>query len=51
LKGSKVSIPALGLKMPDANKLTPADPSDLAAALAFRLRYQGRKRVNFSQQI
>ncbi len=25
--------------------LTPADPNDLAAALAFALRYSGRKRV------
>jgi hypothetical protein len=32
--------------MPDVDKLTPADPSDLAAALAFALRYQGRKRVH-----
>ena len=26
--------------VPDPDKLTPADPSDLAAALAFSLRYQ-----------
>ena len=32
--------------MPDANKLTPADPSDLADALAFALRFAGRKRVH-----
>ena len=31
--------------MPD-DKLTPADPDDLAAALAFALRYAGRKRVH-----
>ncbi len=31
--------------MPD-DKLTPADPEDLAAALAFALRYAGRKRVH-----
>jgi hypothetical protein len=37
--------------MPDADKLTPADPSDLAAALAFALRYQGRKRVHNSDEI
>ncbi len=30
--------------MPDADKLAPADPSDLAAALGYALRYQGRKR-------
>jgi hypothetical protein len=37
--------------MPDANKLTPADPADLAAALAFALRYQGRKRVHNADEI
>ena len=33
------------------DKLTPADPSDLAAALAFALRYQGRKRVHNADEI
>ncbi len=37
--------------MPDADKLTPADPSDLAAALAFALRYKGRKRVHNADEI
>ena len=37
--------------MPDAEKLTPADPSDLADALAFALRYQGRKRVHNADEI
>jgi len=32
--------------MPDADKLTPADPPGLAPALAYGLRYQGRKRVH-----
>jgi hypothetical protein len=33
--------------MPDADeKLTPADPADLADAIAFALRYSGRKRVH-----
>ena len=32
--------------MPDADRLTPADPKDLADALAFALRYSGRKRVH-----
>ena len=33
--------------MPEASEpLTRADPTDLAAALAFALRYQGRKRVH-----
>jgi hypothetical protein len=37
--------------MPDAEKLTPADPSDLADALAFALRFQGRKRVHNADEI
>jgi hypothetical protein len=38
--------------MPDTpEKLTPADPSDLAAALAFALRYQGRKRVHNADEL
>ena len=30
----------------DDQKLTPADPRDLADAIAFALRYRGRKRVH-----
>ena len=30
--------------MPDDEKLTPADPRDLADATAFSLRFEGRKR-------
>jgi hypothetical protein len=31
--------------MPDADeRLTPADPADLAASLAFALKFEGRKR-------
>ena len=37
--------------MPDVDNLMPADPSDLAAALAFALRYQGRKRVHNADEI
>jgi hypothetical protein len=37
--------------MPDADKLTPADSSDVADALAFALRFQGRKRVHDADQI
>jgi hypothetical protein len=38
--------------MPDpADKLTPADPAELAQALAFALRYQGRKRVHNADEI
>jgi hypothetical protein len=32
--------------MSDADKLTPADPRDLADAVAFALRFDGRKRVH-----
>ena len=38
--------------MPDApQRLTPADPRDLADALAFALRFQGRKRVHNADEI
>jgi hypothetical protein len=33
------------------DKLTPADPAELAAALAFALRFQGRKRVHNADEI
>ncbi len=34
-----------------ADKLTPAEPSDLADALAYALRFQGRKRVHNADEI
>ena len=34
-----------------ADKLTPADSSDVADALAFALRFQGRKRVHNADEI
>ncbi|HZZ60368.1 MAG TPA: hypothetical protein VFE63_04230 [Roseiarcus sp.] len=37
--------------MADADKLTPGDPSDLAAARAYALRYQGRKRIHNADEI
>ncbi len=37
--------------MPEADDLTPADPSDLASALAFALRFQGHKRVRNADEI
>ena len=37
--------------MPDADKLTNADLSDLAAAFTFALRYQGRKRVRNADEL
>jgi hypothetical protein len=33
-------------RMPDADRLTPATSEDLADALAFALRYSGRKRTH-----
>jgi hypothetical protein len=32
--------------MPDDDKLSPADPQDLADAIAFALNFNGRKRVH-----
>jgi hypothetical protein len=42
------SLRRAGLRcpMPDDDKLTPADPHDLAEAIAFALRYRGKKRVH-----
>ena len=37
--------------MSDADNLTPADPADLADALAFALRFAGRKRVHNADEI
>jgi hypothetical protein len=37
--------------MSDADRLTPAKPEDIADALAFALRYSGRKRVHDSAEI
>jgi hypothetical protein len=37
--------------VPDADKLTPATADDVANALAFALRYQGRKRVHNADEI
>lgn len=37
--------------MLDANKLTPASPEDLAAALAFALRFAGRKRIHNADEL
>jgi hypothetical protein len=37
--------------MPDADKLTPASPEDIAAALAFALRFAGRKRIHDADEI
>ncbi len=34
-----------------SERLTTADPADLAAAIAFALRYQGRKRVHNADEI
>jgi hypothetical protein len=37
--------------MPDAEKLHLANPQDLASALAFALRFEGRKRVHNANEI
>ena len=37
--------------MSDADKLIPADPADLAGALAFALRFEGRKRTHNADEI
>ena len=37
--------------MADHDRLTPADPADLAGALACALRYQGSKRVHNADEI
>jgi hypothetical protein len=34
----------------DADKLTPADPHDLADAVAFALRFDGRRRVHSADE-
>src|SRR5271154_3678843 len=39
-----------GMRDP-VEKLTPADPGDLADALAFALRFQGRKRVHNADEL
>src|SRR5208283_546197 len=52
IRSCPVSSAALPFSMLDASEpLTPADPADLAAALAFALRYQGRKRVHNADEI
>ncbi len=37
--------------MPDRDALTLADPSDLASALAYALRFQGRRRIHDADEI
>ncbi len=37
--------------MPDADTLTPADPSALASTLAYALRFDGRNRVHNADEI
>ncbi|HXZ17370.1 MAG TPA: hypothetical protein VEH77_15660 [Roseiarcus sp.] len=37
--------------MPDTSQLTPADLSDVADALAFALRFEGRKRTQNADEI
>jgi hypothetical protein len=37
--------------MPDTSEHRPASPDDVANALAFALRYEGRKRVNHADEM
>jgi hypothetical protein len=37
-------------RMPDDEKLSPADPGDIAGSIAFALLFSGRKRVHDSDQ-
>jgi hypothetical protein len=36
--------------MPDADKLTPADPREIADAVAFALQFEGRRRVRSADE-
>jgi hypothetical protein len=36
--------------MPDAERLTPANPRDVADAVAFALRFDGRRRVHSADE-
>ena len=45
------SVVYLGRMTDQIDTLTPADPGDLAAAIAFALRFQGRKRVHNADEI
>jgi hypothetical protein len=38
------------LAMPDSDKLKPVEPRDLADAIAFALRFEGRKRVHHADE-
>jgi hypothetical protein len=47
---SKVAAIVYGMT-PPADRLTPASPDDLASALAFALRFHGRKRTHNADEI
>ena len=52
IRSCPVPVPELPSSMSDTSeRLTPADLTDLTAALAFALRYQGRKRVHNADEI
>jgi hypothetical protein len=48
LRSPRLAIVAL---MADCDRLTPADPVELTGALAFALRFHGRKRVHNADEI
>ncbi len=50
-KGMLAASPVMTLRGRRSLRNSPADPSDLAAALAFALRFQGRKRVHNADEI
>jgi hypothetical protein len=46
-----LEVPAIGFGYMGLDKLTPADPRDLADAIAFALRYSGGKRVRDADEV
>jgi hypothetical protein len=46
----KFSLLRCRLPMPDAEKLTPADPRDLANAIALALQFEGRRRIYSAEE-
>jgi hypothetical protein len=43
-------VSAIGPSMPESDKLTPAEPRDLADAIALALQFEGRKRVHHADE-
>ena len=50
-EGESITRPGTAGRLPDrADKLTIVDPKDLADAVAFALRFEGRKRVHTADE-